>query len=75
MKVMKEKKTEKLDAAILIQTYYRMWHCKTIYQQLVKFKEQKELQFIYFAQQVCCYAQGCEGGRGWGTREQVHQVP
>ena len=51
-KLMSEQKMEKLEAAIIIQTYYRMWHCKSIYQQLLKFKSQKELQMIYFAQQV-----------------------
>ena len=40
-------------AAILIQTYFRMWKCKSIYQQLQQYKSQKELQLIYFTQQVC----------------------
>lgn len=40
-------------SALKIQTYYRMWRCKTVYQQLMKYKSQKELQLIYFSQQVC----------------------
>ncbi|XP_064598215.1 myosin-IIIb-like isoform X2 [Liolophura sinensis] len=39
-------------AATIIQTYFRMYKCQKLYQQLLKYKSQKELQLIYFGQQV-----------------------
>ncbi|XP_052079957.1 myosin-IIIb-like isoform X6 [Mytilus californianus] len=44
-------------AAVLIQTYFRQWKCKSVYQQLQQYKSQKELQLIYFTQQVENYSQ------------------
>ena len=51
-KDLQARKKSSTDAAILIQTYFRMWHCQTVYQQLLRYKEQKELQLIYFGEQV-----------------------
>lgn len=51
-------KTKAMDqsrAAVLIQTYFRQWKCKSVYQQLQQYKSQKELQLIYFTQQVIIY--------------------
>ncbi|XP_076088130.1 myosin-IIIb-like isoform X1 [Mytilus galloprovincialis] len=53
-------KTKAMDqsrAAVLIQTYFRQWKCKSVYQQLQQYKSQKELQLIYFTQQVENYSQ------------------
>ncbi|XP_076468254.1 myosin-IIIb-like isoform X2 [Babylonia areolata] len=42
-------------AATVIQTYFRMWRAKTLYRQLTDYKGQKEIQLIYFGQQVELY--------------------
>lgn len=39
-------------AATLIQTYFRMWRSKVFYSQLQEYKNKKELELIYFGQQV-----------------------
>ncbi|XP_052813336.1 myosin-IIIb-like isoform X3 [Mya arenaria] len=56
----KRKPDTKEDAAILIQSTYRMWRCMTVYKQLTKYKEKKELQMIYFGQQVEAYSSELE---------------
>ncbi|KAL4217322.1 Myosin-IIIa [Mactra antiquata] len=43
-------------AAIKIQSSYRMWRCQKIYNNLLKFKEKKDLKLIYFTQQIEAYA-------------------
>ncbi|XP_071101473.1 myosin-IIIb-like isoform X2 [Haliotis cracherodii] len=42
-------------AATLIQTYFRMWRSKVFYSQLQEYKNKKELELIYFGQQVEAY--------------------
>jgi len=55
--------TDRTTAATRIQASYRMWKCKKVYQQLIKYKEKKDLQMIYFSQQVsildCTFATTC----------------
>ncbi|KAL8563942.1 hypothetical protein ACOMHN_059372 [Nucella lapillus] len=50
-----EVKQRKGLAATVIQTYFRMWRAKTLYRQLVDYNGQKEIQLIYFGQQVELY--------------------
>ncbi|XP_041374247.1 myosin-IIIb-like [Gigantopelta aegis] len=50
-----QKKMEAAHAALIIQKYFRRWRSKTLYQQLVMYKSQKETQLIYFGQQVEMY--------------------
>ncbi|XP_053386580.1 myosin-IIIb-like isoform X4 [Mercenaria mercenaria] len=71
-----KKKTvdSKVEAAILIQSVYRMWRCKTVYKQLTKYKEKKELQLIYFSQQVVEYSNDLES-KLKGTNISAKPVP
>ena len=56
---MKAEHREKLEkCAVLIQKVYRMWRAKTLYQQLMLYKAQKETQLIYFGQQVKTESEG-----------------
>ncbi|KAL3856081.1 hypothetical protein ACJMK2_015277 [Sinanodonta woodiana] len=52
VKQLKHDNESRLHATIVLQTYFRMWRCRTVYHQLIKYREQKEVQLIYFGQQV-----------------------
>ncbi|KAK3082812.1 hypothetical protein FSP39_006063 [Pinctada imbricata] len=54
-KLHEEKKLSSDHAAALIQSYYRMWKTKSVYQQLQLYRAQRETQLIYFSQQVELY--------------------
>ncbi|XP_021363725.1 myosin-IIIb-like isoform X3 [Mizuhopecten yessoensis] len=44
-----------IQSAIMIQKYYRRWRCRTVYQQLLLYKSQRDTQVLFFTQQVEMY--------------------